>query len=498
MEEPDPIKKINTKDAEIKTFAVPFSLDRIIENISIATNTPSKPTQEEIIIQAFQFHSEGNIKEASKYYQYLIDKEVKDHRVFSNYGVLLKDIGKSKEAILQLRKAIKLHPHYGTAHLNLGLILKNIGNLQEAELSTRKAIQLNPDFAEAHLNLGTILSELGNLKEAELSIRRAIQLNPDFAEAHLNLGTISRDLGNLREAESSILKAIKLDPENKKNKKHLINLLTVYKPIKSSSHFLYWINEEFRKVNLDYDDKNIIIDEKAIKIYRDGLKIYRGYNLDLETSLSQIYKKNDINLNCKRHKLIFKHNKIIPKFCFGCYKVQVELNSIIELIKLFLVFNSLELQNNNTRKCLIELRPNISGFYKGLIYCLSLKEALEISNQINIKIQNNISIDLISKVKRGCSEYPLKFPQYKEINISGDQPMNYNEKWSSIEKEIDKGNKDWGQEIKSIEGFNLNDFLIMRNWIAYAQRIGDQQVHKITNEQIKASKNFNYLNKNFH
>ena len=157
----------------------------------------------------------------------------------------------------------------------------------------------------------------------------------------------------------------------------------------------------------------------------------------------------------------------------------------------------MKLKNNNTRKSIIETRPNISGFYKGLIYCLNLIEALEISKKLNIHIQNSIRIDLISKVKRGCSEYPLEFPQYKEISTSGDQPMNYNENWRTIEKEIDKGNKNWGKVSKSIEGFNLNSFLIMRNWIAYAQKIGDQSVNKITNEQIKGPKCFQNLNRDF-
>ena len=106
-------------------------------------------------------------------------------------------------------------------------------------------------------------------------------------------------------------------------------------------------------------------------------------------------------------------------------------------------------------------------------------------------------MDLMSKVKRGCSEYALEFPKYKEIKISGDQPMNYNENWRSIEKEIDNGKKDWGKLHKSIEGFNLSNFLIMRNWIAYAQKVGDQSVTKITNEQIKGPKSFQNLNRDF-
>ena len=70
--------------------------------------------------------------------------------------------------------------------------------------------------------------------------------------------------------------------------------------------------------------------------------------------------------------------------------------------------------------------------------------------------------------------------------------MNYNENWRSIEKEIDKGKKYPGKSNQSIEGYNLNNFLIMRNWIAYAQRIGDQRVKEITNEKIKGPKSFNY------
>ena len=386
-------------------------------------------TKEQIIIQAFKFHAQGNILEAAKYYQFFIDQGFKNYRVFINYGAIL-----------------------------LGQ-----GNLNEAEESFRKAIELNSNFADAHLNLGVILKNLGKLKEAEISTRKAIELDPQNATALNNY----------------------------------ISLLTVYKPEIINSNQICVINEEFKKLNLSYKKSCIITNEEAIKIYQDGLKIYKKYNLSLEVNHSQIYKSNEINFDCKRHKLIFNEHKIIPEFCFGCYKVQVEVDSIIELIKLFLVFNNLKLKNNNTRKVIIETRPNISGFYKGLIYCLDLNEALAISKKLNIRIQNYIKTNLISQVKRGCSEYPLEFPKYKEIRMSGQQPMNYNKKWRIIEKEVDQGNKDWGKSSKSIEGFNLNNFLIMRNWVAYAQIIRDESVNLITNEQIKGPKFLQNLNRDF-
>ena len=145
-------QKEKKKVSEVKTFPVPFALEEIKEKITIITNTPSKPSKEQIINQAFKFHSQGNISEAAKYYQYFLDQGFTDHRVFNNYG----------------------------------LILKNLGNLQEAESSTRKAIELKPNIAEAYSNLGSILKDLGKLQEAELSYRKAIELNPDFADAHCN------------------------------------------------------------------------------------------------------------------------------------------------------------------------------------------------------------------------------------------------------------------------------------------------------------------------
>ena len=135
------------KVTEVKTFTVPFALGEKKENISISTNSPSKSTKEEIIKKAFQFHSQGKISEAAKYYQLFINQGFNDHRVFSNYGAILKDLGKLEEAEISTRKAIQLYPHFAMAYCNLGDILNDLGKLQEAELFARKAIILKPNFA---------------------------------------------------------------------------------------------------------------------------------------------------------------------------------------------------------------------------------------------------------------------------------------------------------------------------------------------------------------
>ncbi len=213
------------KVKEIKTFQVPFPLGEIKENITITTNTPSKPSKEQIIKQAFDFHSRGNISEAAKHYQYFIDQGFKDHRVFYNSGIILQSLGKLKEAELLYRKATEINPDFAEAYSNLGNILRDLGNLQDAEFSYHKAIELKPDFADAHSNLGNILRDLGKLQDAEFSYRKATEINPDFAEAYFNLGNVLHDLGKLQDAEFSYHKAIELKPDFADAHSNLGNIL---------------------------------------------------------------------------------------------------------------------------------------------------------------------------------------------------------------------------------------------------------------------------------
>ena len=101
--------------------------------------------KDQIIHNAFKFHAEGNISEAIKYYKSFINKGFEDKTVFSNFGLLLTELGKLKEAELFTRKALELNPNYAIAHSNLGGILRDVGKLKEAELSTLIALEVDPN-----------------------------------------------------------------------------------------------------------------------------------------------------------------------------------------------------------------------------------------------------------------------------------------------------------------------------------------------------------------
>ena len=72
--------------------------------------------KKEIISKAFSYHSEGNIIEARKSYQYFLDKGFKDPRVFSNYAIILKELTKFDEALELINQSIKLYPKTAYYH----------------------------------------------------------------------------------------------------------------------------------------------------------------------------------------------------------------------------------------------------------------------------------------------------------------------------------------------------------------------------------------------
>tara|TARA_B100000700_G_scaffold329329_1_gene450590 strand:+ start:9348 stop:11135 length:1788 start_codon:yes stop_codon:yes gene_type:complete len=221
----DKKKKKEIKQQLLTTFPIPYEFIDIEDNISISTSKNNQPNKEKIVRQALKFHSEGNIENAISYYKYCFKHGFNDPRVYSNYGIILKNKGKLKEAEKSQRKAIELKPDFTNAHYNLGNILRDLGQLKEAESSLRKALEINPNLPNAYSNLGNILKDLGKLKEAESCHRQAIKLKPDFAEAYSNLGVILRDFGKSKEAESCHRQAIELKPDFAEAYSNLGNVL---------------------------------------------------------------------------------------------------------------------------------------------------------------------------------------------------------------------------------------------------------------------------------
>ncbi|WP_269606510.1 tetratricopeptide repeat protein [Prochlorococcus marinus] len=205
---------------KVKTFPVPISLGVIKEKSS----KNDKLNQEELINQSINIHIQGNIKEATKYYKYLIDQGVNDYRVFSNLGNILKGLGNLDEAELYTRKAIEINPNEASILFNLGNILKDLGNLEEAELYTLKSIKIKPDLAKAHFCLGLISNRQGDPYKAIEAFKKTIKFSPDNLDAILSLGSTLIDIRKNEEGKKYLMNILDIKP-NKDINKERINLL---------------------------------------------------------------------------------------------------------------------------------------------------------------------------------------------------------------------------------------------------------------------------------
>ena len=437
---------------------------------------------------------------------------------YHNLGIVLQDQGKFDEAIASYTKALALKPNHVGAYFNMGNVLQNQGMLDEAIEAYNKALSLKPDFAEAYNNIGNAIQGQGMLDEAIEAYKKAVAIKPDFAEAYNNMGATLKNQGKLDEAIEALNKALSLSPDhagtynnmgNTLQEKDMLDaalvsyakalaikpdyadaysntseLLKITSPKSTKAHIAFQMDREVKEIGNSLLASNS--DKEITRKLSDALKCINQGQLNFKTSLSQIYKRNSIDLNCSRHTEIFNSKNIIPKFCFGCFKVQVEVDNLFSLIRLTRQFYDLNLEEDLTRKTLIEIRPDISGFYKGLIYCRGLEQAREVKELLDIELQKIFADKITVQIKRGCSECPLKFPDYGKITDNGITAMDYPTEWKVLEDQFDQSSPLKPKEnIKpSISGFCLSDFYIIQKWIDYAKGLDDPSCKEFDNHPI--------------
>lgn len=345
-------------------------------------------------------------------------------------------------------------------------------------------------------NMGVAFYKLGKFVEASAMFKEAISFNNKYIPAYENLSLTQKLLGNYELSINCILQGLKLMPNNNKIKNYLIDILNYFEPLNEENYIIN-IDKKIRKLD-SLNKKKLINDETIKDILNESEKILKESNVNFNFNETQIFRRNKVDLNCKRHLDIFTTHKIIPKFCFSCFKVQITLDNILDLIKLYFYFNNVNLRNNNIRKCVVELRKKVDGNYKGYIFSDSLQDAKEIEEKIKNELQNEkIYLNKI-EIKRGCTEYYDEFELYKDINQNVYNII-YKEDWTNIEKRFDEKHfiskiNDEKVYNNTLNKFNLTDFLIIKNWLLYAKIIDDDSYKKIIKFDIN-DKNFDQFQK---
>ena len=398
-----------------------------------------------------------------------------------------------KNFIEALKKTDSIVTKYQNENIILKLYATIYFNLTEKAITYyEKCLAFEKTKYIIYINIGVSYFKLGKINQSIEAFKNSIEDNPSFGLAYNNLGVSYLELGMFDKAVDQFISALKLNDSDDVAKTKLINTFNLIRPKANDEHQLIKINNKINNLVKD-NEMNSGYHNNYIKILlEESNQLINRYMKNLSLNETQIFRKNSENLNCGRHFKVFNEFNVIPKYCFGCYKIQINLKTVVDLIKLFLIFNKIKLKKNNIRKCIVELRNKIYGNYKGYIYCKGISEAESVKKEIhNMILKENININEIT-LKHGCSEFYESYPKFKKINFKGAQEMQYDNDWESFEKIIDSRDperigadkKIWS---KSLEDINLSDILIINNWISYAQITGDESYKNIYDKKINIS-----------
>jgi Flp pilus assembly protein TadD len=154
-------------------------------------------TPEKAIQMAGQLYSRRQYPQAERVCRQIIQSRPANADAHNILGVTLSALGKGKEAVATLKRAIKLNPNAASYHANLGEILRQQGKPKEAAQALETAIKLDPKNAQALNNLGIIHYDLKRFQEAVGFYRRALESRAEMPEALNNLGNALRMTGDI-------------------------------------------------------------------------------------------------------------------------------------------------------------------------------------------------------------------------------------------------------------------------------------------------------------
>ncbi len=137
------------------------------------------------------------------------------------YDLALRKFAENDEeqAIVLLREAIELNPHFADAYESLGVVLSRQGQYEEAIALMQKLAELNPDDVMAHTNLSVFYMKLGMKEEAEVEKAKATTLSFKKAMAEKSMVQAQAETEKQQKAalESKIAmfqEVLAIDPED--------------------------------------------------------------------------------------------------------------------------------------------------------------------------------------------------------------------------------------------------------------------------------------------
>ena len=400
-------------------------------------------------------------------YEKIIQTYPSFRNAFINKASLYSDLKNYPAAISTLNQLVQLDAKNQTALQNLASNYNKNREIDLAIKTYRKLLHINSSHIPALINLGIILKNIGEIDEAIELFENALLINDKLPHAYNNLSGCYLIKENFKKAEEMVNEALKLDENFADALINYLNLIRVYNPESTATN----ISQLNKKVSLIADNfafNKKLEDKKVIEFIEAIRPNIQEFTRTFSIGDQQVMIRNDksLHLDCGHRMDLFNNLNIISEFCMTCYKIQITVPNLLNLIKLLLIMKKHREKFGPLMKCMVETRANISGKFKGFIYFRS-KESM--SNHIttieDILAVNGLS-DFTIITKRGCSEFYSEYPNYKNIN-SNFKEIYLNRDWQK--KESDFRQRVMDLRYRSFhttnKNFNLFDGIIIENWL---------------------------------
>jgi len=189
--------------------------------------------------------SQGLNQQALEQYLAAADNVQKSTVFHTDLGEIYYNLGRTDEAIIELRAAIKLDPDYWRSHFLLSFADGDTGNFQEALEESRIASKLNPSFQNSEANLalnnnkegvgiiacqkkksdipslestsftlGAAYMERGYYSEALKEFQKSLQDMEEKDRVYVEIGKVHTISKEYKQALSFFIKALEINPEN--------------------------------------------------------------------------------------------------------------------------------------------------------------------------------------------------------------------------------------------------------------------------------------------
>lgn len=158
-------------------------------------------------------HRAGRLAEAEAGYRRVLDADADHPDALHLLGLLIAQRGDPLAGLELIERAIAVRPDDERFHLNRGNVLRQLGRTDEALAAFERALALRADYAEAWFNRGLTLAGLERFADALASFDRGLAANDGVAAVWVHRGLVLDRLGRTADALASYDRAVALAPQ---------------------------------------------------------------------------------------------------------------------------------------------------------------------------------------------------------------------------------------------------------------------------------------------